>query len=334
MTTHILTGIKPTGRPHLGNFVGMIQPTLKLIEEMAEEGEAFVFVANYHALNQDKDAAQIRQNTYELVATFLALGLDPEKVNFYKQSDVPEICELTSILSNVTPKGLMNRSHAYKAQRDRNEELGKELDDGVNMGLFNYPILMAADILMFDTNIVPVGKDQIQHVEFARDIAGSFNHIYGEVLTLPEFRVKEDAATVPGLDGRKMSKSYNNTIPVFEDPKAMRKAVMRIVTDSKLPAEPKDPDNTIYQLYKEVEKDSAKVKAMYDGFVNGGLGYGDAKKMLADSLDEMLEEPRKKFTELMSNKKYLDEVMEMGAQKVRKMAMKKISKVRRKVGLC
>lgn len=221
MKKTILTGIKPTGQVHLGNYMGAIKPALKLAQ--VQEYQAAYFVADYHALTKTHDAEEFRQLSYGIAATWLALGLDPEKAIFYRQSDVPEIFELNWVLSCFSPKGLMNRAHAYKSMVDSNQGSGKDADLGVNMGLFNYPILMAADILMFKTNIVPVGKDQIQHVEIVRDIAEHFNNNYGKTFILPEYQIQEDTAVLPGLDGRKMSKSYNNTIPLFTEQKNSKK---------------------------------------------------------------------------------------------------------------
>ena len=236
----ILTGIKPTGNLHLGNYVGMVRP-LRTLAEGADT--VFLFIANYHALNSLRDPQALLSYTYDIAAALLSLGFDRDNVIIFRQSDVPETFELATVLSAVTPKGLINRAHAYKAAVDRNEKEGKEdLDAGINMGLYTYPILMAADILLYGTDIVPVGRDQVQHVEFARDIAGSFNHLFGETFKLPRHLVTEEAAAIPGVDGRKMSKSYGNVIPIFADEMTIRREVMGIVTDSQLPAEPKDPE--------------------------------------------------------------------------------------------
>ena len=235
----VLTGIKPTGTPHLGNLVGAIWPVIKMA---AEARRSYVFIADLHALNAEKDPKAIKQSTYEIAASFVALGLDTDKTAFFRQSDIAEDYQLAMFLMNVTGKGLMNRGHAYKAILDRNAEKDSDPDDGVNMGLFTYPILMAADILLYQADSIPVGADQKQHVEFARDIAGSFNHTYGrEILTMPEPIIPETANAVPGFDGRKMSKSYNNTIPIFAESNALKKLCMKIVTDSARPEDPKTP---------------------------------------------------------------------------------------------
>ncbi len=251
MNTRVLTGITTSGTPHLGNYAGAIRPA---VQASAQPGvDAFFFMADYHALIKCDDPARVARSRLEIAATWLAVGLDHERVTFYRQSDIPEIPELTWLLNCVTAKGLMNRAHAYKASVDQNTEKGLDPDDGVTMGLFSYPVLMAADIVMFNANKVPVGRDQIQHLEMARDIAQRFNHLYGrDYFTLPEVVIEEDVATLPGLDGRKMSKSYNNTIPLFEGgASALRAAVMRIVTDSRAPGEPKDAENShLYTIYR------------------------------------------------------------------------------------
>ena len=332
MSTHrVLTGIKPTGTLHLGNYVGAMKPALKLVNN-AED--CFLFVADYHALNSLRDKALLRDYSYQIAAAYLALGLDTDKVTFYRQSDIPEIFELTTILSAITPKGHMNRAHAYKAMVDRNTELGKkDVDEDVNMGLYTYPILMAADILIADADLVPVGKDQFQHVEIARDIAGSFNHLFGETLVLPEHYVQENAATIPGQDGRKMSKSYNNIIPLFEEPKRRKKMIMKIVTDTKLPEEPKDPDeSTIYNLYLHFATD-AEATEMRSAFEKGGMGYGDAKKLLAEAVDRELAEPTEKYNEWLEDTDKIDELLADGASRARKVSRKTLDRVREAIGM-
>ncbi|ETX29602.1 tryptophan--tRNA ligase [Roseivivax isoporae] len=329
----ILTGIKPTGQVHVGNYAGMIRPTLDLMASNPD-GENFLFVANYHALNSIGDPDQVRQFTHEIAACFLALGLNLETTSFYRQSDVPEVFELTTVLGSVTPKGLMNRAHAYKAAVDANAQKPNALpDDGVNMGLFTYPILMSADILLFDAHVVPVGKDQIQHVEFARDIAGYFNRRYEtEFFTLPAHSVQENLEAVVGLDGRKMSKSYGNTLPLFGDAKARRKAINRIVTDSKQPEEPKDPDtNTVYQLYAALAE-PAEIAHLRARFEDGGLGYGEAKRILADKLDELFEAPKARFEEYMSDRGELEAMMAKASERARDKAARKIAALRRVIG--
>lgn len=322
-----LTGIKPTGTPHLGNLVGAIQPVLDMVDQASR---SYVFVADLHSLNAIRDRKLIKSYTYEVTATFLALGLDTEKAMLFRQSDIPEIYQLNTLLMNVTAKGLMNRAHAYKASVDKNIEAGNDPDAAINMGLFTYPILMAADILLYGSDVVPVGKDQKQHVEFARDICGCFNHAYDkEVLVTPEPVIQEIANAIPGLDGRKMSKSYDNTIPIFMEPNQLKKRVMKIITDSKLPEESKDPDeSTIYQLYLNFAKEE-QIQTMRQAFIDGGMGYGDAKKLLLESINETLAEPREKYKELMANPKQLEEVLQQGAERARYTAVKTIRKVKK-----
>ncbi len=308
----VLTGIKPTGTPHLGNLVGAINPVIDLSNQAQR---SYVFIADLHSLNTIRDSKFIRNNTHEIAATFLAMGLDLDRTVLFRQSDIPEVYALATLLTNVTGKGLMNRAHAYKASVDKNTEKGADPDAGVNMGLFNYPILMSADILLYNADVVPVGQDQKQHVEFARDIAGSFNHIYGrEILVIPEPVIQETANAIPGLDGRKMSKSYDNTIPIFEEPKRLKKLVMKIITDSKLPEEPKDPDkSTIFQLYQNFASND-EVAFMRASFQQGGMGYGDAKNLLFEAMNKAFEEPRKIYKDLMAQPKKLDALLEEGAE--------------------
>lgn len=314
----VLTGVKPTGSVHLGNLVGAIKP---IIDMSKQAKEAYVFIADLHALNAVKDPKEIQRCTYEIAATYLALGLDPERAILWRQSDIAEVYQLTVLLTNVTPKGLMNRSHAYKASVDKNVENGQDADIGVNMGLYNYPILMAADILLYDTDVVPVGRDQRQHIEFTRDIATSFNTLYGkDMMRLPEGHIQEETMEIPGLDGRKMSKSYDNTIPIFEDSKKLRKLIMKIVTDSALPEDKKDPDSsTIYNLYKIIAP-AEKTQAFKKRFEEGGLGYGDAKQTLYEELDAFLAKPREKYNALMQDTDKLDQILAAGAERARKKA--------------
>lgn len=326
----VLTGVQATGMPHLGNYIGAIRPAL---QKAAHEGKSFLFIADYHALNSVRDAQALTRDTYEVAACWLALGLDPSRTVFYRQSDIPEIFELTTALMAVTPKGLMDRSHAYKAAKDKNEAEGRDVDAGVNMGLYTYPILMAADILAMRAQIVPVGHDQTQHIEFARDIAGYLNNTFKPVLVQPEGLIQPQSATVQGLDGRKMSKSYGNHIPLFIDAKARQKLIMKIVTDSKLPADPKDPDtSTIFQLYGYFAPD-ADVAAMRAAFVAGGMGYGDAKKLLASAVEEALAEPSRIYNEYMNDLAKLDAILAEGAEKARAVARATLSDVRQAVGL-
>lgn len=324
-----LTGIKPSGTPHIGNFLGMIRPAL----ELAKKYQALYFIADYHALTTVKDADALKRLTYDVAATWLALGLDPEEVVFYRQSDIPEVMELTWILSCFTAKGLLNRAHAYKAAVDDNVALGLSPDEGINSGLFFYPTLMAADILLFDTNFVPVGLDQKQHIEMARDIAQSINSNYGDVLTLPEAAIREEVMTIPGLDGRKMSKSYNNVIPLFAPSDNIRKSVMRIVTDSKRPEDPKDPDtDNVFAIYKyfAAQEEVEKVRQQY---LQGGLAYSQIKTELYECLEMKFSEAREKYTELMQDWGYLDQVLLKGAEKARKSSVPKMEKIRKAIGI-
>ena len=332
MNTRVLTGITTSGTPHLGNYAGAIRPA---VQASTQPGvDAFFFLADYHALIKCDDPARVARSRLEIAATWLAVGLDPERVTFYRQSDIPEIPELSWLLTCVTAKGLMNRAHAYKASVDQNVAKGVDPDDGVTMGLFSYPVLMAADIVMFNANKVPVGRDQIQHLEMARVIAQRFNHLYGrEYFTLPEVAIEEDVATLPGLDGRKMSKSYNNTIPLFEGgAKALRASIMRIVTDSREPGEPKDAEGshlyTIYRAFATHEQAAAFRKQLEEG-----LGWGEAKQALYDHLENLLAPMRERYFDLMANPGRIEDVLQAGAAKARKLAVPMMRELREAVGL-
>lgn len=310
-----LTGITTTGTPHLGNYVGAVRPAIEA--SRIESNESYYFLADYHALIKSTDAALVRQSRMEIAATWLASGLDPDKVTFYRQSDIPEIPELTWMLTCMAAKGLLNRAHAYKALVQENVDSDSaDPDKGITMGLFSYPILMAADILMFKATKVPVGKDQIQHLEMTRDIAQRFNHHYGELLVIPEVVVEERTAVLSGLDGRKMSKSYNNTIPLFETEKKLRKSIMKIKTNSLEPGEPKDPDDSVvFEIYRAFCNDE-EAAAMRDDFA-GGISWGDSKQRLFEKINETLAEPRDKYLELMQNTSSIDDILEEGARKAR-----------------
>ncbi len=330
MKKQVLTGIKPTGRIHLGNYIGAIKPALRLAEN--ESYNTAYFVADYHGLTKIHDQHEMRELSYGVTAAWLALGLNPDRAIFYRQSDVPEIFELSWILACFAPKGLMNRAHAYKSMVEDNQNSGREADAGVNMGLFTYPILMAADILLFQTELVPVGKDQIQHVEIARDLAENFNKQYGETFVLPEYIIQEETSVLPGLDGRKMSKSYNNTIPLFEEPKKLQKLINKIKTDSSTPEEPKDPESSvIFSLYKEFAT-SDQVEEMRGRF-QGGIGWGEAKKELFGVMNSFIEEPRSKYKELMANPHLLDSILQMGAIKAREKTIPFMKEIKRKIGI-
>ncbi|MBA1194639.1 tryptophan--tRNA ligase [Pseudomonas entomophila] len=333
MTTRILTGITTTGTPHLGNYAGAIRPAILASQQPG--ADSFYFLADYHALIKCDDPLRIQRSRLEIAATWLAGGLDPDKVTFYRQSDIPEIPELTWLLTCVSAKGLLNRAHAYKASVDKNLENGEDPDAGVSMGLYSYPVLMAADILMFKAHKVPVGRDQIQHVEMARDIGQRFNHLFGqgkEFFVMPEALIEESVATLPGLDGRKMSKSYDNTIPLFSSAKDMKDAISRIVTDSRVPGEPKDPDQshlfTLYQAFATPAQAGEFRQALLEG-----LGWGEAKQRLFQLLDGQLGEARERYHQLIERPTDLEDILLAGAQKARRTASPFLEQLREAVGL-
>ncbi|MCB0342801.1 MAG: tryptophan--tRNA ligase [Pseudobdellovibrionaceae bacterium] len=325
----VLTGVQATGYPHLGNYLGAIRPAIELANQ--SENESLLFIADYHSLTAMQSPEQIKEGTLAVAASWLASGLDPKKTIIYRQSDVPEIFELAWVLSCFSPKGLMNRAHAYKAKVALNQEAGKsDLDDGVNMGLFNYPILMAADILTFGASMVPIGEDQVQHLEIARDLVQKFNNTYGEVLVLPKFKVS--SKIIVGLDGRKMSKSYGNTIPLFDEAKSLRKKVMKIKTDSSPPEAPKDPDDSlVFDLYKEVASPE-QIQALADRY-RVGIGWGEAKQELFEVLDAHLSEKRKVFNEYMTSPEKLESILKDGAKRARKLAQPILRSVREAIGV-
>ncbi len=334
MTIRVLTGVTTTGIPHLGNYAGAIRPAIRASQQA--DVDAFFFMADYHALIKCDDPERVAISRRAIAATWIACGLDVERVTFYRQSDIPEIPELTWMLNCVTGKGLMNRAHAYKASVDKNELAGAEPDDGVTMGLFSYPVLMAADILMFNAHKVPVGRDQVQHLEMARDIAKSFNHLYGrgkDFFVLPEVQVEEDVALLPGLDGRKMSKSYDNTIPLFEGgQKALKAAIARIVTDSKGPGEAKNPDDShlmaLYQAFSTREQSQAFRQQLLDG-----LAWGEAKQALYELLETMIAPMRERYESLMARPQDIEELLQVGARKARSYATPFIQELKAAVGL-
>ncbi len=331
MPKRVLTGIKPTGTPHFGNLLGAIRPAL----ELANQGnEALYFIADYHALTQTKNPSELRQSTYEVAATWLAAGLDPERTVFYRQSDVPEIFELTWVLDCFTSKGWMNKAHSYKDHVAKAQERGEpDVDADFNMGQYSYPVLMAADILAFDIDVVPVGKDQKQHLEFARDIAQRINHTYGrDVLRMPEARIDDNTAIVPGIDGRKMSKSYGNQIPIFGSPKAMKKAVNLIVTDSTPPEAPKDPDSSIiFSIFKAFATPE-ETRALADRY-RAGIGWGDAKKALLDRIEVEVADARTRYDALMADPSKIDALLALGAAKARATARATLDRVRSAIGI-
>ncbi|HVF34865.1 MAG TPA: tryptophan--tRNA ligase [Candidatus Saccharimonadia bacterium] len=330
-TRRILTGITTTGSPHLGNYVGAIRPAIEA--SRAANAESFYFLADYHALVKCHDPARIQRSTLEIAATWLACGLDPDRVLFYRQSDVPEIAELTWLLTCVTGKGLLNRAHAYKAAVEQNAQAGEDPDAGVTAGLYMYPVLMAADILMFNAHEVPVGRDQVQHIEIARDVAQRFNHLYGrEWFTLPEAKVDESTAVLPGLDGRKMSKSYDNTIPLWLPAKELRRAIMGIVTNSLEPNQPKDPDTShlyaIYQAFADRADTSDYRRAL-----ESGIAWGDAKERLYQRLERELGEARARYDALIDEPERIEAVLANGAAKARARAQATMRELRTAVGL-
>jgi tryptophanyl-tRNA synthetase len=341
MTTRFLTGITTTGTPHLGNYVGAIRPAIAASRHGDADG--FFFLADYHALIKSDDPARIARSRLEIAATWLACGLDPERVTFYRQSDIPEIPELTWMLTCVTAKGLRNRAHAYKAAVDQNTAKGEDPDAAITAGLYMYPVLMAADILIFNADQVPVGRDQVQHVEMTRDIGQRFNHIHGEhwraaggegePFVLPEVAIEESVATLPGLDGRKMSKSYDNTVPLFEGgAKATREAIAKIVTDSREPGEPKNPDSSsLYAIYRAFAGDTESAAFRHE--LEAGMGWGDAKTKLFERIDAEIAPLREHYDRLMAHPDEIEDALREGSRKARAIAAPRLEIMRRAVGL-
>jgi tryptophanyl-tRNA synthetase len=330
MTETVLTGITTTGTPHLGNYVGAIRPAIEASRD--KNNRSFYFLADYHALIKCHDAELVHKSTREIAATWLALGLNPDDVVFYRQSDVPEIPELMWLLSCMTAKGLMNRAHAYKAAVDANVEEGEDPDKAITLGLFSYPVLMAADILMFNATKVPVGRDQIQHVEMARDIAQRFNHSYGELFVLPEAVVDDNVAVLQGLDGRKMSKSYNNTIPLFLTEKQLQKHINKIKTNLLEPGEPKDPDDsTVFQVWQAFasEEQTANMRKEFEN----GIAWGEAKKQLFALVNEEISESRERYNDLLEDGEQIERVLQQGAEKARDLASPFMARLRKAVGI-
>ena len=323
-----LSGIKPTGELHIGNYLGMIRPALKLVEKY----QALYFIADYHALTTVKDRRALENQVYDLAAGLLALGLDAEKIIFFRQADIPEIFELTWILSCFTGKGLLNRAHAYKAAVDDNVAAGRQPEADINAGLYNYPVLMAADILLYGSHVVPVGRDQNQHVEIARDIALAVNNTCGQVLTLPEAVIQQEVMTIPGTDGRKMSKNYNNTLSIFADAKTRRKQVMRIVTDSKRPEEPKNPDEcNVFAVYGHFASPE-EIQNKRNLYLNGGLAYSEIKQDLFDLLEASFANSREAFGYLRADPACLDDILGKGAERARALGAPIMEKLRRRLG--
>ncbi|HEY5665828.1 MAG TPA: tryptophan--tRNA ligase [Gammaproteobacteria bacterium] len=327
----VLTGITSTGAAHIGNYVGAIRPAVAASRDQAVS--SYLFVADYHSLVKSGKPDEMAQSTLEIAASWLAAGLDPEQVVFYRQSDVPEIMELAWVLTCMTAKGLMNRAHAYKAAVAENEQASaRDPDRGITMGLFCYPILMAADILMFKADTVPVGRDQKQHVEMARDIAQRFNHHFGETLVLPEAEIKEAAAVLPGLDGRKMSKSYGNTIPLFLPEKRLRKAIMKIKTNSLEPGQPKDPSGcTLFAIYSAFASD-ADIEAMRGRYADG-IAWGEMKQVLFELINDEIAEMRADYEQLIADPAHVESVLLDGARKAREISVPYLAEIRRRVGV-
>lgn len=317
-----LSGIKSTGTPHFGNYLGMIRPAI----ELQESHDAFYFVADYHALTTERDPVAMRRQTLEITATFLAMGLDPSRSAFFRQSDVPEVNELAWLLSCVTTMGELERGHAYKAKKDEGEA-GRALH-----ALFAYPVLMAADILIYDSNVVPVGKDQVQHIEMARDMATRFNHHFGETFVVPEASVRADVQTIPGIDGRKMSKSYDNGIDIFLPPKKLKQRVMQIVTDSTPLEDPKDPETcNVVALYRYFATPD-EVEALKAKYREGGFGYGHAKLELYEKMNAFLAPHRERYDALMADPSTLEDVLRDGARRARAIAWEVTGRARERVG--
>jgi tryptophanyl-tRNA synthetase len=334
MTRRVLTGITTTGTSHLGNYVGAIRPAIRASVEPGVE--SFLFLADYHALIKCEEPARIERSRLEIAATWLAAGLDPARVTFYRQSDIAEIPELAWLLTCVASKGLMNRAHAYKAAADANLAAGEDVDAGITMGLFSYPVLMAADILMFRAHQVPVGRDQVQHIEMARDLAQRFNHLFGagrELFVLPEAVVDERVATLPGLDGRKMSKSYDNTVPLFEGgAKALRDAIARVVTDSRAPGEPKDADGSqLVAIYEAFASDAER--AALRAQLTAGMAWGDAKAAVVERIERDIAPMRERYAELIAHPERIEDVLLEGARKARAVAGPFLRELRDAVGL-
>ncbi len=334
MTERVLTGITTTGTPHLGNYVGAIRPAIAASREAGVE--SFFFLADYHALIKCDDPDRIERSRLEIAATWLAAGLDTERVTFYRQSDIPETTELNWLLTCVTAKGQMNRAHAYKAAVDANGANAEDPDAGITMGLYCYPILMAADILLFNAHRVPVGRDQVQHIEMARDVAQRFNHTFGkgrELFVLPQAEIEDSVATLPGLDGRKMSKSYDNTVPLFEGgAKALKDAIARIVTDSRLPGEPKDPESAHLVTIHDAFADAATREAFHAD-LRAGLGWGDAKQRVVQLIEAHVGPMRARYAELMAHPEHIEEILQAGAAKARAVATPLLAELRQAVGL-
>ncbi|MGI9204469.1 MAG: tryptophan--tRNA ligase [Woeseiaceae bacterium] len=332
MTQEIyLTGITTTGTPHIGNYVGAIRPGIEASKDQSKKN--YYFLANYHALAKAEDPDRIHQSTLEIAASWLALGLDTDNAVFYRQSDIQEIPHLTWILTSMTAKGLMNRAHSYKAVVQANEEKGnKDPDQGIMMALYSYPILMAADILMFKSTKVPVGRDQKQHVEMTRDIAQRFNHHYGDILVLPEAVIDDSTATLSGLDGRKMSKSYNNTIPLFAEEKKLRKLIMKIKTNSLEPGEPKETEgSTLYEIYKAFATND-EVEEIEKRYADG-IAWGEMKQVLFEYINEHIKPAREEYNRLISDPELVEQALQRGAERAREISAPYLKEILHALGI-
>tara|TARA_Y100000768_G_scaffold117058_1_gene86433 strand:+ start:3037 stop:4047 length:1011 start_codon:yes stop_codon:yes gene_type:complete len=327
----VLTGITTSGTPHLGNLLGAILPAIQASKQ--DNTSSFLFLADYHSLIKNTDSNLTHSSSFEIAACWLACGLNPKKVIFYRQSDIPHIFELAWILGCLTSKGLLNRAHAYKAAMTVNEENGaQDLDKGITMGLFNYPILMAADILMFSADFVPVGNDQKQHIEMTRDIALKFNHYYGELLTTPVAQISEDTGILPGIDGKKMSKSYKNTIPIFSDDDVLKKIIMKIKTNSQEPGEPKDVnDCNIFKIFKSIssENDIEELQKKYEE----GIGWGEAKGILFENLRDFLFPFKTEYQKIVKDRGYIESVLKQGKEKALEVSTPLIEDIRKAIGI-
>ena len=326
----VLTGITTSGSPHLGNYVGAIKPAIDASKK--ENNNSFFFLADYHAIVKTKDSKRIAQSTLEIASAWIALGLDPTQVTFYRQSDIPEITELSWILNTIAAKGLLNRAHAYKSAVQQNLAAKEDEDAGISMGLFGYPVLMAADILMFNAEVVPVGKDQVQHIEMARDIAQRFNHLYGKTFELPNAQIDQKTSVLTGLDGRKMSKSYDNTIPLFCTESQLKKYINKIKTNLLEPGESKDPnDSIIFEIWTAfaTEEDSEFMRLAF----KDGIGWGDAKQKLFHLINSSLIEARETYFQLLNKPEDIEEILNEGSKKARPLAQSRIKKIRESIGL-
>lgn len=325
----IVTGIQPSGTPHLGNYFGLIAPSL----DLARNASAIYFIADYHALTTVRDPARLRRSTLDVAATWLALGLDPADTILYRQSDLPEVCELAWLLGCVAAKGLLNRGHAYKSATEANRDAGRPIDDGVSGGIFNYPLLMAADILIHDADLVPVGQDQQQHIEVTRDTAQAFNAAYGRTFTVPDGVIDQNVASIPGTDGRKMSKSHDNVVPIFAERAEVTRRIMSVVTDSRRPDEPKEPEScNVFRLYRHVAPPAA-VAELAEQYRSGTIGYRQAKELLIEAHQQRFGSAAEQFEAIRSDLGTIEQILASGAEQARASAARQLAAAREAVGL-